>query len=90
MKSKSLNLLSVLAAFGMIAAGILAIYNDDYLFAAIGVYFIAKGIFVFALMQRMQQKRCCKEQKNWANEQIWTADLFLTKETLYPWATSAF
>ena len=25
----------------------------------------------------------------WANERIWTADLFLTKETLYPWATSA-
>jgi hypothetical protein len=61
MKSKSLNLLSVLAAFGMIAAGILAIYNDDYLFAALGIYFIAKGIFVFTLMQHMQQKRCCKE-----------------------------
>ena len=27
--------------------------------------------------------------KRRANEQIWTADLFLTKETLYPWATSA-
>ncbi|NCG05246.1 MAG: hypothetical protein GWO82_07955 [Bacteroidetes bacterium] len=53
MKSKSLNLLGVLAAFGMIAAGILAIYNDDYLFAAVGVYFIAKGIFVFTLMQKI-------------------------------------
>ena len=26
----------------------------------------------------------------WANDEIWTRDLFLTKETLYPWATSAF
>ena len=24
-----------------------------------------------------------------ANDEIWTRDLFLTKETLYPWATSA-
>ena len=27
---------------------------------------------------------------DWANDEIWTRDLFLTKETLYPWATSAF
>ena len=26
---------------------------------------------------------------NWANNEIWTRDLFLTKETLYPWAISA-
>ena len=26
---------------------------------------------------------------NWANTEIWTRDLFLTKETLYPWAISA-
>ena len=25
----------------------------------------------------------------WANDGNWTHDLFLTKETLYPWATSA-
>ena len=25
----------------------------------------------------------------WANDEIWTRDLLLTKETLYPWATSA-
>ena len=25
----------------------------------------------------------------WANNGIWTHDLFLTKEVLYPWATSA-
>jgi len=60
MKSKSLNLLSIVAAIAMIAGGILAIYNDDYLFTAIGIYFIAKGLFVFTLMQKMQQKCCCK------------------------------
>ena len=28
--------------------------------------------------------------KKWrANDEIWTRDLFLTKETLYPWATPA-
>ena len=27
--------------------------------------------------------------KIWANDGIWTRDLFLTKETLYPWATPA-
>ena len=26
---------------------------------------------------------------NWANNEIWTRDLFLTKETLYLWATPA-
>ena len=26
---------------------------------------------------------------NWANDENWTRDLFLTKETLYHWATSA-
>ena len=26
----------------------------------------------------------------WANDGIWTRDLFLTKETLYPWATPAY
>ena len=25
----------------------------------------------------------------WANDEIWTRDLFLTKEALYPWATPA-
>ena len=29
------------------------------------------------------------KEKNWANTEIWTRDLFLTKETLYPWAISA-
>ena len=60
MKSKSLNLLSIVAAIAMIAGGILAIYKDDYLSTAIGIYFIAKGLFVFTLMQKMQQKCCCK------------------------------
>ena len=28
--------------------------------------------------------------KNWADDENWTHDPFLTKEVLYPWATSAF
>jgi hypothetical protein len=61
MKSKTINLLSILAAFGMIGGGILALYKEDYLYAAIGIYFIAKGLFVFALMQKVQEKKCCRE-----------------------------
>ena len=53
MKTKTLNLLSLLSALGMIAAGILALYNDDYLFTAVGIYFIAKGLFVFTLVQKV-------------------------------------
>jgi hypothetical protein len=63
MKSKAINLLSILAAFGMIGGGILALYKEDFLYIAIGVYFIAKGIFVFSLMQKMQEKRSCEERK---------------------------
>lgn len=62
MKSKSINLLSMLAAFGMIGGGILAIYNENLLFAAVGIYFIAKGLFVFSLMQKLQKKCCCDEK----------------------------
>ena len=41
-KSKTLNLLSILATFGMIAGGILAIYDEYKIFTAIVIYFIAK------------------------------------------------
>jgi hypothetical protein len=43
----------------MIGAGILAIYNEDMLYTSIGIYFIAKGFFVFALMQRLAKSNCC-------------------------------
>jgi hypothetical protein len=46
MSAKTSNLLNILAAFGMIAAGIIAIYDEDMLFTAIGIYFICKGLFV--------------------------------------------
>ncbi len=62
MNSKTINLLSILAAFGMIAAGITAIYDEDLLFTGIGIYFISKGFFVISLMQKMQNKsnrNCC-------------------------------
>ena len=62
MSSKTINLLSILAAFGMIAAGITALYDEDLLFRAIGIYFVSKGFFVISLMQKMQKKskhNCC-------------------------------
>ena len=62
MSSKTINLLSILAAFGMIAAGITAFYDEDLLFRAIGIYFVSKGFFVISLMQKMQKKskhNCC-------------------------------
>jgi hypothetical protein len=48
MKSKTLNLLSILANFGMITGGILSIFDEDKIFTAIGIYFIAKRLFVIA------------------------------------------
>ncbi len=62
MSSKTINLLSILSAFGMIAAGITALYDEDLLFRAIGIYFVSKGFFVISLMQKMQKKskhNCC-------------------------------
>ena len=56
MKSKTLNLLSILATFGMITGEILAIFDEDKIFTAIGIYFIAKGLFVIALTQKLHQK----------------------------------
>ena len=32
----------------------------------------------------------CVQKIIWADDEIWTRDLFLTKEVLYPWATSAY
>jgi len=61
MKFKTTNLLSTLAAIGMIAGGVLALYKEDYLYAAIGIYFIAKGFFVFSLMRNLQRKCSCLE-----------------------------
>jgi hypothetical protein len=55
MTAKTSNLLNILAAFGMIAAGIIAIYDEDMLFTAIGIYFICKGLFVTSLMQHIQK-----------------------------------
>jgi hypothetical protein len=55
MSAKTSNLLNILAAFGMIAAGIIAIYDEDMLFTAIGIYFICKGLFVTSLMQHIQK-----------------------------------
>jgi hypothetical protein len=55
MNAKTSNLLNILAAFGMIAAGIIAIYDEDMLFTAIGIYFICKGLFVTSLMQHIQK-----------------------------------
>jgi hypothetical protein len=46
----------------MIAAGIIAIYDEDMLFTAIGIYFICKGFFVTSLMQHIQKSiktNCC-------------------------------
>ena len=62
MSSKTINLLSILAAFGMMAAGITALYDEDLLFRAIGIYFVSKGFFVISPMQKMQKKskhNCC-------------------------------
>ncbi|MDG1822726.1 MAG: hypothetical protein P8H25_05065 [Flavobacteriaceae bacterium] len=58
MKTKTINILSLLAAIGMIGGGISAIYNEDHLVIAIGIYFIAKGLFVFSLVKSLQ-KKCC-------------------------------
>ena len=55
MTAKTSNLLNILAAFGMIAAGIIAIYDEDMLFTAIGIYFICKGLFVTSLIQHIQK-----------------------------------
>jgi len=55
MSAKTSNLLNILVAFGMIAAGIIAIYDEDMLFTAIGIYFICKGLFVTSLMQHIQK-----------------------------------
>jgi hypothetical protein len=55
MSAKTSNLLNILAAFGMIAAGIIAIYDEDMLFTAIGIYFICKGLFVTSLIQHIQK-----------------------------------
>jgi hypothetical protein len=46
----------------MIAAGILAIYDEDMLFIPIGIYFICKGFLVTSLMQHIQKSNksnCC-------------------------------
>jgi len=62
MNSKTTNILSILAAFGMIAAGITAIYDEDLLFTGIGIYFISKGFFVVSLMQKIKKVdngNCC-------------------------------
>jgi hypothetical protein len=62
MTAKTSNLLNILAAFGMIAAGIIAIYDEDMLFTAIGIYFICKGFFVTSLKQHIQKSiktNCC-------------------------------
>jgi hypothetical protein len=64
MKSKTYNLLSIVAAFGMIGGGILAIYNEDSLNVALGIYFIAKGLFVMSLMQSIRSKSCCNCNQN--------------------------
>ena len=56
MNSKTINLLSILAAFDMIAAGIKAIYDEDLLFTGIGIYFISKGFFVISLMKKCKKK----------------------------------
>ena len=56
MNSKTINLLSILAAFEMIAAGIKAIYDEDMLFTGIGIYFISKGFFVISLMKKCKKK----------------------------------
>ena len=55
MSAKTSNLLNILVAFGMIAAGIIAIYDEDMLFTTIGIYFICKGLFVTSLMQHIQK-----------------------------------
>jgi len=55
MNSKTTNILSILAAFGMIAAGITAIYDEDLLFTGIGIYFISKGFFVVSVMQKLKK-----------------------------------
>ena len=59
MNSKTINVLSILAAFGMIAAGIAALYDEDLLFSGIGLYFVSKGFFVISLMQKLQNKSKC-------------------------------
>tara|TARA_B110000858_G_scaffold184574_1_gene225914 strand:+ start:730 stop:930 length:201 start_codon:yes stop_codon:yes gene_type:complete len=58
METKTLNILILLSAIGMIGGGILTIYNEDLVVVAVGIYFIAKGLFVFSLMKNLQ-KKCC-------------------------------
>ena len=41
------------------------------------------------LMYKKPFSKNIKQTEKRANDEIWTRDLFLTKETLYPWATSA-
>jgi uncharacterized membrane protein len=55
MNAKTTNLLGILAAFGMIAAGITTLYDEEKLLIAVGLYFISKGFFVVSLMQKMHQ-----------------------------------
>jgi len=49
---------------GMIGGGILAIYNEEMMYTAIGIYFIAKGLFVMSLMQSIRSKSCCNCNQN--------------------------
>jgi hypothetical protein len=56
MNLKTINLFIILATFGIIAAGIMAIYVEDILFTSIGLYFISKGFFVISLMRKIQSR----------------------------------
>ena len=57
MSSKTINLLSILAAFGMIAVGITALYDEDLLFRAIGIYFCFQRLFChFAYAKNAKKK----------------------------------
>jgi hypothetical protein len=56
MNAKTTNLIGILAAFGMIAAGITALYDEEKLFIAVGLYFISKGFFVVSIIQKNASK----------------------------------
>jgi uncharacterized membrane protein len=56
MNAKTTNLIGILAAFGMIAAGITALYDEEKLFIAVGLYFISKGFFIVSIIQKNASK----------------------------------
>ena len=68
MNAKTTNLLGILASFGMIAAGITTLYDEETILIAVGLYFISKGFFVVSLIQKMHNNvkdNCSADKTNY-------------------------